>query len=166
MNCDVCQREAAGHCSGCGALYCRDHGGERCFRCSTVLTAVEPRTFEELTETGFYTTERGSRYAGKGYLQCYTKPEMETIYLDDPGPPACHVCQGLARFICNNCQQLFCSDHRGGKTLCLHCARSSLLGVWVFLGALAVLAFFVLLSHLLGGNTLPLWQAAPRPPGH
>jgi len=145
MLCDVCQRPAGLRCAGCGALVCADHGGERCFRCAGTLAVVTQQAVEVPADTAIYTTDRDSRYSGKGYLQCYTRSELVSIYVDDPGPPSCHACGGLARHICRNCQQLFCQQHRGGDELCRACARSSLVGLWVAGAAILLLILFVFL---------------------
>jgi hypothetical protein len=70
---------------------------------------------------------------------------MVSIYIDDPGPPECYECQGLAKVLCQNCQQLVCDEHRGGASVCRRCARSSLLGLWV---TGAVIALFALMAFL------------------
>jgi hypothetical protein len=149
MLCDICQRPAAGKCSGCGAFCCADHGGQRCFRCAGAFMAVKSDVVEvkERTDTAIYTSDKDSRYAGKGYLQCFTKPGMQTIYIDDPGPPACHLCESLAKAICSNCQQLFCAQHRGTKNLCQSCARSSRLGLWILFGMLLAVALLIFLNR-------------------
>lgn len=144
MLCDVCQRDAAVRCAVCGVSFCPDHGGDRCFRCAGSLARLTTTVREIDANTAIYTTERDSRYAGKGYLQCYTKTEMASIYIDDPGPPECYQCQSLAKFVCQNCQQLYCPAHRGGANLCRHCSRSSWLGLWVALTMMALLGLCLL----------------------
>lgn len=146
MNCEICQRPASQECSDCGTLYCPDHGGEKCFRCAGKLVSPRSRVVELPPETAIYTTEKASRYSGKSYLQCYTKPGIRTVYVDDPGPPACHQCGGLARQICNNCHQLFCADHQGGKELCQTCASSSNLGIVILLATGFFLGLVMLLN--------------------
>jgi hypothetical protein len=94
-------------------------------------------------DTAIYTTDRDSRYSGTGYLQCYTKPGMPTIYLDDTGPPECHLCQGLAKVICRNCHQLVCPEHSSGSDLCRSCAGSSWVGLVVAVLAIGLFCLFV-----------------------
>ena len=148
MLCDICQRPASCRCGTCNLYCCDDHGGERCFRCAGELTRVE-LTVDPEREMGVWTADRYSRPSGKGYLQCYSKPAMPTIYIDDDGPPECYECGALARQICSSCQNLFCPEHAGTKSICASCARSSLLGIIVFgimvvfLGAVLALGSFL-----------------------
>lgn len=146
MLCDICQRPATGQCSGCGSFLCADHGGGRCFRCAGAFAPVKPQVVEIPPDTTIYTTDKDSRHAGKGYLQCYTRPAMETIHIDDPEPPSCLVCRRLARHICSNCHQLFCERHRGGGDLCRRCNRSALLGLWILAAVLLLVVVLVILN--------------------
>ena len=134
MICHFCTNEAAGKCASCGLGICPEHGGKYCRVCSGAV-------FSHETVTG----ERQE----KGYLQCPPKPEMETIYIDDDGPPECYQCQGLARKICHNCHNLFCKEHAGQGDWCDRCTHSARVGTWVTAGVVAVigglsLVFFVL----------------------
>jgi hypothetical protein len=134
MLCKFCTKEAAGKCVGCGAGICRDHGQEYCPECAAAVYA------QDADPTAGY---------GKGYLQSPAKPRMETIYVDDDGPPSCYRCQGLARKICQNCHQLYCPEHAGKGEWCDQCAKAARTGTWMMLGivaavvALALLFFFI-----------------------
>jgi hypothetical protein len=72
---------------------------------------------------------------------------MPTIYLDDDGPPSCYVCDGLARHLCENCQNLYCPEHGGRRGWCEECTRTSRAGlllsfaVFGFIGAVLVLMY-------------------------
>src|SRR5262249_20281233 len=116
MICSFCSKEAAGKCVGCGTWMCRDHGQEYCPNCSA----------------GIYSREAEPTAGhGKGYLQSPSKPRMETIYIDDDGPPSCYRCQGLARKICQNCHQLVCPKHAVKGDWCDQCAQSARTGTWL-----------------------------------
>jgi hypothetical protein len=140
MNCTVCGNEAIGKCVGCGAPLCRDHGPEYCPACAV----------------GVFSREAAPTVGhGKGYLQSPEKPRMETIYIDDDGPPSCYLCQALARKICQNCHQLVCKEHVVKGDWCDQCARSARLGTWLTLGILggvtALAVLFFVLSKVTGG---------------
>ena len=50
---------------------------------------------------------------------------------EDFEPPACHVCTGLTRLICRNCERYFCKEHAGSHGLCAECAWSARLGTLI-----------------------------------
>jgi hypothetical protein len=134
MKCSYCTNEAIGKCVGCGAPMCRDHGSEYCQHCSG---AVYSRDAEPTVGLG------------KGYLQSPSKPRMETIYIDDDGPPSCYRCQGLAKKICQNCHQLYCLEHAGSADWCDQCAKSSRVGTWLTLGILVAAAALTVVFFLI-----------------
>lgn len=146
MLCVVCERVAAGWCQGCGALYCSDHGGGRCFRCAGAFIGVEPECHPPAApNAAIFTLDRQSHWSGKGYLQCLGPSALPTVYVDDPGPPACHECGGLAKKVCSNCHTLFCGDHAGTAVLCRSCLRSSRLGMAVLATVIVLLGLLMLL---------------------
>lgn len=129
MLCDICQQPATEQCPVCWTPLCADHGGPVCCHCAAAARNSTGGPSAP-TSTAIYTTERNSRRVwARSYLPCTMRPGMPTIYLEDPGPPSCHECQGLARQLCRHCQQLFCPEHAGGPELCRQCARSSLIGL-------------------------------------
>jgi hypothetical protein len=143
MQCELCQREAAGACPACGATFCAAHAPQFCFRCaSAVGAAVRPQPD---SSTAIVAGDREPRPAGKGYLQC-TSRGMPTIYVNDTGPPTCYRCQALARRICRNCQSLYCQEHAGGNDLCDICERSSRLGLYILVVVLVLLLTLLLLA--------------------
>jgi hypothetical protein len=136
MLCKFCTSEAVGKCVSCGAALCANHGGEYCPSCTG---AVYSRTADPTVGLG------------KGYLQSPAKPRMETIHIDDDGPPSCYRCQGLARKICENCHQLYCLEHAGSGAWCDQCAQSARRGTWLVLGILAGIAALTVLFFFLSG---------------
>jgi hypothetical protein len=74
---------------------------------------------------------------------------MPTIYLDDDGPPSCHVCDGLARLICENCHNLYCAEHAGRRGWCAECTRSGRTGMLLSLGVFAFIGMIFLLMLIL-----------------
>lgn len=149
MLCDICQHEAVGKCLSCGIAFCSNHGNRCCFRCSAAVVAAEPS--RRSPTTAIRSTELPPpSVSGKGYLQCETTARP-TIYLDDPEPPGCYICQGLARHICRNCHNLYCPEHAAGSELCASCARSSLWGL-IILGVMFWGFVLVLLFGLAYGS--------------
>jgi hypothetical protein len=134
MICAFCTNEAVGKCVGCGAAMCRDHQQEYCASCAA----------------GIYSRQADPTVGhGKGYLQSPSKPRMETIYIDDDGPPECYRCQALARKICQNCHQLVCAEHAVKGDWCDQCAQSARLSTWMTLGILLGLTVLALGYFLL-----------------
>jgi hypothetical protein len=136
MQCHECDHEAVGKCRSCGRAYCGGHGADLCRSCAVAIVAAEP--------------------AGRGlprmvFLQCENRPRMPTIYLDDddPGPPSCYVCDGLARTVCENCQQLYCSEHAGRTGWCLECTRATRVALYVSLGIFGLIGGLVLVMYLV-----------------
>jgi hypothetical protein len=68
---------------------------------------------------------------------------------EDPGPPSCYRCGGLAKRICRNCENLYCGEHAGRSDLCDSCARSSWMALWIMLGVLIVILALVALPLLM-----------------
>jgi hypothetical protein len=134
MLCKFCTREAAGKCVGCGAAICPDHGQDYCPSCAGAVYS------QDADPTVGH---------GKGYLQSPAKPRMETIYIDNDGPPSCYRCQALARKICQNCHQLYCPEHAGSADWCDQCAKSARAGTWWTLGILAGIAALAVLFFIL-----------------
>jgi len=78
--------------------------------------------------------------------KAWWRPQVDE---DDPGPPSCYQCGGLANRVCRNCASLFCPDHGRGSDLCSSCARSSWMAIWIILCVLLILVASVLLTMLL-----------------
>jgi hypothetical protein len=135
MICHYCQREAAAKCVSCGLAICPDHGNRYCQVCSGAVFSREDHRFQR---------------EEKGYLQCPPKPRMETIYLDDDGPPECCKCQAFAKRVCQNCHNLFCREHIGKDDWCPDCIKASRIGTWLAVGMVASMAGLSLLSLFLG----------------
>jgi hypothetical protein len=131
MICHFCNRETTRKCESCGLAICPDHGDRYCHGCSGAVFSKEVPGAE-----------------GKAFLQCPPKPRMETIYLDDDGPPECYQCQGLARRVCQNCHNLYCAEH-GTAQWCDQCARAARVGTWLTVGIVAVLVGLTVLFYLL-----------------
>src|SRR5437667_3683628 len=135
MICHFCNQETAAKCVSCGLAICRDHGERYCHVCSGAVFSKEVPGAE-----------------GKAYLQCPPKPRMETIYIDDDGPPECYRCQAMARRVCQNCHNLFCREHAGKDDWCDLCAKSARLGNWLATGIVAavlgVALLFLALSQI------------------
>lgn len=137
MLCHVCEEPAAGKCKSCGLAYCGGHGCDYCRTCAVAIMPTGPGS---------------SAFRQTGFLQCVSKPRMKTVYVDDDGPPECYECGGLARKICQNCQNLYCLEHAGKGEWCASCAKtaqSSLrLGLLVLL-AMGAAMVVLNLWHLL-----------------
>src|SRR5206468_2250559 len=114
MICHFCTRETAVKCVSCGLAICGDHGARYCHVCSGAVFSKEVPPAQ-----------------GTAYLQCPPKPRMETIYIDDDGPPECYRCQGIARRVCQNCHNLFCREHGGKGDWCDLCTHSARVGNWL-----------------------------------
>jgi hypothetical protein len=139
MLCHFCHREAVRKCVSCGLGICPEHGERYCQVCSGAV---------------FSKDQPSGQGEGKAYLQCPPKPQMETIYIDDDGPPECYRCQALARRVCQNCHNLFCQEHAGKGDWCDQCTKAGRLGNWLTVGIVVVLAGLSLLFYFL--NQLPL----------
>jgi hypothetical protein len=133
--CHVCQAEAVGRCYECGRLYCAAHDVQG--NCSVCATAIHE-----------YTGDKVSTRALPGRTRkAWWRPQVDE---DDPGPPSCYQCGGLANRVCRNCNNLFCAEHGAAADLCASCARSSWVAMWIIIGVLAILAATVLLTTLIG----------------
>ncbi|MGF1583330.1 MAG: hypothetical protein ACFCD0_28760 [Gemmataceae bacterium] len=139
MLCEICYRPAVGHCTKCGVHFCRAHGNETCLQCSGAFTTDGLYNAVEIVETNIYTNQHESRQRGGrgGYLQCEMHG-MPTVYIDDEAPE-CYSCGGYGKYHCRHCQVLSCEEHLTSSEICKDCESSSLWGVYVFLGALALL---------------------------
>jgi hypothetical protein len=135
MICHYCNQEAAAKCVNCGLAICPAHGPRYCPVCS---------------EAVFTTDLPGSH--GQAYLQCEPKPRMQTIYLDDDGPPECYRCGAIARRVCQNCHNLYCREHAGTDQWCDQCARAARVGTWLTAGIVAVIVVLAVLFYFLGRN--------------
>jgi hypothetical protein len=135
MNCHLCQSEAVGRCYECGRLYCAAHDVQG--NCSQCATAIHVSMNDKLSTR---------KLPGRA-TKAWWRPQVDE---DDPGPPSCYECGGLANRVCRNCNNLFCSEHGRGVDLCASCARSSWMTAWIVLGVLAVLLAMLLLTTLLG----------------
>jgi hypothetical protein len=143
--CELCERDAAGTCPACGAAFCAGHAPQFCFRCAAAIGAANRPP--EGPSTAVVSGDREPRPSGKGYLQCVSRGRP-TIHVEDPGPPTCYRCQGLARRICQNCHGLYCQEHAGGHDLCDICARSARLGLIILVVVAVLLALFLLVGWL------------------
>lgn len=136
MTCHICKAEAVSRCYTCGELVCAEHGkGDTCPRCSGGFAAGDPRH---------------DRIAVVPLLQKKQSGWWRPQQAEEYSPPACFVCQGLARRTCRNCQVHYCSDHAGSNGLCRECSRSANLGIYVMLGIVGlfgVVLFFNWLMH-------------------
>ncbi len=140
MLCDICQRPAAGHCADCGTYFCKDHGDGACFKCSGAFTTIDGLfNAVEIVETNVYTNQSESRQRGGrgGKLQCETR-SMPTVYINDEAPE-CYSCGGYAKYHCRHCDVLSCHEHLANSGMCRSCDSSSMIGVYIFVGALALL---------------------------
>ena len=131
MSCHICGQEAIDRCYTCGQLFCGEHGRVNCIRCETGIAPADNRA--DRISAGRLRDEKTGRVAW------WRAQEAE-----DFEPPSCHICQGLARRVCRNCQQHYCAEHAGPSYLCQTCGRSSLLGIWCLLGGLAIMGGIVL----------------------
>ncbi len=135
MFCHECHQGAVGRCRSCGLAFCSGHGADLCRACSGAI--VVPGT--RLQRAGEERT----------FLQCQNARRMPTVYLNDDGPPSCHVCDGLAKSICENCHELYCPEHAGRRGWCVNCTSSSRVGVVVSAGIFAFIAAVFVLAFLL-----------------
>src|SRR5689334_894887 len=110
MQCHECEAEAVGQCRVCGKGFCGGHGAELCRGCATAIVASEPHSRPTVKQA---------------YLQCVSRPRMPTVYLDDDGPPECYRCQAYARFVCQNCHNLYCAEHAGNAQWCEQCVKQA-----------------------------------------
>ena len=133
MPCHVCHGEAVGRCYHCGRLYCADHDVKG--NCSSCASAVHVVLDDKVSTSAL----PGST------PRAWWRPKVE----EDPGPPSCYRCGGLAHQVCHNCDHLFCSEHAGRRDLCDSCARSSWMAMWVVLGVLLVLVATTVLPLVL-----------------
>src|SRR5437588_7013007 len=135
MHCHLCQREAVDRCYTCGELFCEEHGDVNCVRCATGIVAGDNRA-DRITKASL----------SKAARPAWWRPQEAEDYT----PPACHECQGLARYVCVNCSQRYCREHAGKDGLCLRCQRA-LRGGNVFLALLILgLVGLVVLGLLRG----------------
>src|SRR5438874_12453087 len=135
MTCHVCRAEAVGRCYHCGRLYSATHDVKG--YCTTCTSAVHVPLEDKVT-TGPAPGSRSGR--------AWWRPKVE----EDPGPPSCYRCDGLAHRVCRNCENLYCPEHAGPADLCDQCGRSARVAMWITLGILLVLlalAFVPLLSQ-------------------
>jgi hypothetical protein len=131
--CHMCPEEAVGRCYECGRLYCAAHDVQG--NCSACATAIHEYTDNKVSTRPLAGQPR----------KAWWRPRVDE---DDPGPPACYQCGGLATRVCRNCDSLYCAEHGGATDLCAACARSSWLTMWIIIGVLAILAATVLLTTL------------------
>jgi hypothetical protein len=136
MQCHECDHDAVGTCRSCGRSYCGGHGASLCRSCAVAVMAGEPAA------------ARGQRMV---FLQCENRPRIPTVYLDDddPGPPSCHICDGLARTVCQSCQQLYCPEHAGRAGWCAECTRTSRVGLYIALGVFGGIGLLFVVVYLL-----------------
>jgi hypothetical protein len=132
MICHFCNQETSRKCDSCGLAICSTHGERYCHVCSGAVFSKEVPGAE-----------------GKAYLQCPPKPRMETIYLDDDGPPECYRCQALARRVCQNCLNLYCPEHAGTKEWCDQCAKAARVGTWLTAGVVTLIVGLTVLFYFL-----------------
>jgi len=135
MLCHECAEEAAGKCKSCGLAFCSGHGANLCRNCAVGIMSLGPT--------------RGRAGQEQLFLQCENRRRMPTIYLDDDGPPSCYVCEGLARHICENCQNLYCPEHGGQRGWCAGCTESSRVGLFLSLGVFGFISVVLLLMYAL-----------------
>ena len=134
--CYNCKAEAVSRCYTCGRLICAKHGRENCHRCDTAVMAGSPPPLHvSTTPLAPLDTKHG-----------WWRPQQAAEFV----PPACYVCDALARRICRNCQSRYCPDHAGPSDLCMACGKSARLGLIVFLIAIGMLIAMVLLGTLVG----------------
>ena len=140
MSCFLCERPAVERCYTCGELFCELHGSVNCQRC----------------ETGFAPGDgRDDRYTSRPPIK-KTKNARDGWWRPRPAedfdPPACHECQGLARYICLECGRHYCLEHAGKRGLCATCHRAARSGnlflAALFAGIVALLVLSWLQMHL------------------
>ncbi len=136
MQCHECDNEAVGQCRSCGRAYCGGTGAELCRSCAVAIVAGEPP---------------GGRGPLRQFLQCEDRPRIPTVYLDDadPGPPSCHICDGLARTVCENCHQLYCPEHAGRRGWCQECTRTARTGMLISLGVFGFILAVLTVMYLV-----------------
>jgi|SRR5579864_577158 len=130
--CYICGEEAISRCYTCGQLICGKHGGENCERCRSAVMAGDPRG----AHVSVVPLADGDARAG------WWRPQQAEAYQ----PPACYECKGLARQVCQNCQNRYCREHAGPRNLCAACGRSARLGVLFFLLAIGMMFAVILLG--------------------
>jgi Family of unknown function (DUF5684) len=135
-SCHICGQEAVDRCYNCGQLFCAEHGKVNCNRCETGIAAGDNRPDRVST------TRLREGPAGR---HAWWRPQQA----EDQELPACHMCQGLARRVCQNCRLYYCAEHAGPSHLCQECGRSSLIGIWLLLGALGVMGGIILWGSLV-----------------
>jgi hypothetical protein len=137
MECALCGLPAQGCCPAGAAPFCQRHRPAFCFRCAAL---VDPPPAETPSPTAI-------RAGPPPPVPPKHPPSLRwlSIYVEeDAGPPACAVCGRLTRRRCRHCQTLFCAAHAAGPDLCLTCARSARLGLWVLLTLAAALTWLAL----------------------
>ncbi len=136
MFCHECKQAAVGVCRSCGLAFCGGHGADYCKVCAVGIVPAGAT---------------GPRRVQTAFLQCENRPRMPTVYLDDedPGPPSCYRCEGLARTVCEHCDQLYCAEHAGRRGWCDLCTRQAWASLKLTLGVLAcIVAVFVVMFLL------------------
>ena len=136
MACHFCGQEAIDRCYTCGNLFCAKHGQVNCIHCETGIAAGDKRA-DRISAVRLRREPDGQR--------AWWRPQPA----EDREIPSCHICQGLARRVCSNCELHYCAEHAGPAFLCRDCGRSSLLGVWCFLGGLAIMAGLVVFGQMV-----------------
>jgi hypothetical protein len=131
MHCHICGAEAVGRCYTCGALFCVRHGTNDCQRCETAIAPGD---------------RRADRVSEKPLAPKVSFGWWRPIPAEDFAPPGCYVCSGLTRQRCRNCRELYCRDHGGYAGLCRQCTTSARIGLYVFLGAVAVIMLLMILT--------------------
>ena len=132
MSCHICGQEAVDRCFTCGKLFCAAHGEVNCNRCATGIAAGDNRA-DRISTTRLRDETGGVR-----------TPWWRAQPAEEYDPPSCHVCHGLARRVCKNCELHYCAEHAGPAYLCQPCGRSSLLGIWCLVGGLGIMGGIML----------------------
>ncbi len=135
MHCHLCDREAVDRCYTCGELFCAEHGKVDCVRCATGIIAGDNRR-DRISRSPGSTTSKPAWWRPK---------EAE-----DYDPPACHECQGLARYICVECRNRYCREHAGKNGLCRVCQEAQRGSNVVLLLMFLLLAGLIVLGLLRG----------------
>ena len=133
MICHYCSQETTRKCASCGLAICPAHGDRYCHVCSEAVFS-----------------KKGPGSEGKAFLQCPPKPRMETIYIDDDGPPECYRCQSLARRVCQNCLNLYCQQHAGTAEWCDQCAKAARFGTWLAVGMVGATVVLTAMFYIYG----------------
>jgi hypothetical protein len=136
MSCHICGQEAVDRCYTCGQLFCEKHGQVNCSRCETGIAPGDNRA--DRVSAGRLRDEPEGR---KAWWRAQPAEDYEL--------PSCHICQGLARRVCRNCELHYCAEHAGPSQLCQTCGRSSLMGIWCLLGGMAILWGILLLGTIV-----------------